>query len=96
MKTEEYHVEGPVMIFLTTTAVDIDEELLNRCLVLTVDESREQTKAIHDLQREGGDLCGAQAQGAKRADFTGTPQCPALAAAAARGQSLRPALDLLE
>jgi len=32
--------------------VDIDEELLNRCLVLTVDESREQTKAIHDLQRE--------------------------------------------
>jgi DNA primase len=52
MKTEEYHVEGPVMIFLTTTAVDIDEELLNRCLVLTVDESREQTKAIHDLQRE--------------------------------------------
>jgi len=53
MKTEEYHVEGPVMIFLTTTAIDIDEELLNRCLVLTVDESREQTKAIHDLQREG-------------------------------------------
>jgi len=52
MKTEEYHVEGPVMIFLTTTAVDIDEELLNRCLVLTVDESREQTKAIHALQRE--------------------------------------------
>jgi len=52
MRTEEYHVEGPVMIFLTTTAVDIDEELLNRCLVLTVDESREQTKAIHDLQRE--------------------------------------------
>ncbi|MFB9902301.1 DNA primase, partial [Cerasicoccus arenae] len=52
MKTEEYHVEGPVMIFLTTTAVDIDEELLNRCLVLSVDESREQTRAIHDLQRE--------------------------------------------
>jgi len=52
MKTEEYHVEGPVMIFLTTTAVDIDEELMNRCLVLTVDESREQTEAIHRLQRE--------------------------------------------
>ena len=52
MKTEEYHVEGPVMIFLTTTAIDIDEELLNRCLVLTVDESREQTQAIHELQRK--------------------------------------------
>lgn len=47
----EYHVEGPVMIFTTTTSIDIDEELLNRCLVLTVDENREQTRAIQDLQR---------------------------------------------
>ena len=38
MVTQEYHVEGPVMMFLTTTAIDIDEELLNRCLVLTVNE----------------------------------------------------------
>jgi len=52
MKTEEYHVEGPVMIFLTTTAIDIDEELMNRCVVLTVDEGREQTQAIHAKQRE--------------------------------------------
>ena len=51
MVTQEYHVEGPVMILLTTTAIDIDEELLNRCLVLTVDESREQTRRIHELQR---------------------------------------------
>jgi hypothetical protein len=51
MVTQEYRVEGPVMIFLTTTAVDIDEELLNRCLVLTVDESREQTRRIHAQQR---------------------------------------------
>src|SRR6185503_3015091 len=50
--TQEYHVEGPVMIILTTTAVDIDEELLNRGIVLTVDEDREQTRAIHVLQRE--------------------------------------------
>ena len=52
MKTEEYHVEGPVMIFLTTTAIEIDEELENRCIMLTVDESREQTAAIHRMQRE--------------------------------------------
>ena len=45
--TQEYRVEGPVMIFLTTTAIEIDEELLNRCLVLSVNESREQTRAIH-------------------------------------------------
>jgi DNA primase catalytic core len=56
--TQEYHVEGPVMIFLTTTAIEIDEELLNRCLVLSVDESREQTQAIHRLQRERRTLTG--------------------------------------
>ncbi len=58
MTTQDYRVEGPVMIFLTTTAVDIDEELLNRCLVLTVDEGREQTAAIHRLQRERETLAG--------------------------------------
>lgn len=46
------------MIFLTTTAIEIDEELMNRCLVLTVDESREQTQAIHRLQRERRTLTG--------------------------------------
>jgi DNA primase catalytic core len=56
--TQEYHVEGPVMILLTTTAIEIDEELLNRCLVLSVDESREQTQAIHRLQRERRTLSG--------------------------------------
>ena len=50
--THQYRVEGPVMIFLTTTAIDLDEELLNRCIVLSVDEDRAQTQAIHKLQRE--------------------------------------------
>ena len=58
MVTQEYRVEGPVMIFLTTTAVDLDEELLNRCIVLTVDESREQTAAIHAQQRRAETLAG--------------------------------------
>jgi len=30
--TQQYRVEGPVMLFLTTTAIDVDEELTNRCL----------------------------------------------------------------
>ncbi|MEJ2445725.1 MAG: CHC2 zinc finger domain-containing protein [Exilibacterium sp.] len=51
LTTQEYRVEGPVMLFLTTTAIDIDEELLNRCLVLSVNENREQTEAIHARQR---------------------------------------------
>lgn len=58
METQEYHVAGPVMIFLTTTAIDIDEELQNRCLTLTVDESREQTERIHTLQRQARTLEG--------------------------------------
>ena len=49
--THEYQVKGPVMIFSTTSSINVDDELLNRCLVLTVDEDREQTKAIHDNQR---------------------------------------------
>lgn len=46
------------MIVLTTTAVEIDDELLNRCLVLTVDEDRAQTRAIHRRQRERQTLEG--------------------------------------
>ena len=46
------------MIFLTTTAIDLDEELLNRCLVLTVNEDREQTQAIHRIQRESQTIEG--------------------------------------
>jgi DNA primase catalytic core len=56
--THEYRVKGPVMIFMTTTAIDIDEELLNRSLVLTVNEDRAQTQAIHRVQRESQTLDG--------------------------------------
>ena len=52
METQEYTVEGPVMLFLTTTSYDIDEELQNRCLTLSVCEDRAQTQAIHDIQRK--------------------------------------------
>jgi DNA primase catalytic core len=67
MVTQEYHVEGPVMIFLTTTAIDLDEELQNRCLTLAVDESAEQTGRIHQLQRERRTLAGLIAR-AERQD----------------------------
>lgn len=58
LKTQTYRVEGPVMLCLTTTAIDVDEELLNRCLVLTVNETRAQTQAIHDWQRKRETLEG--------------------------------------
>ena len=58
MVTQEYRVEGPVMIFLTTTAIDLDEELQNRCLTLAVDDSAAQTVRIHELQRERRTFAG--------------------------------------
>lgn len=64
--TKEYKVQGPVMLFLTTTAIDIDEELLNRCLVLTVNENREQTEAIHVQQRFDETLEGLLASETKK------------------------------
>ena len=68
--TQEYRVEGPVTIFLTTTAIKIDEELLNRCLVLTVDEDREQTRAIHQAQRRKQTLEGLLAGQDRAAKLT--------------------------
>ena len=62
METQEYHVEGPVMIMLTTTAIDLDEELQNRCLTLAVDESPEQTARIQTIQRERRTLAGLVAK----------------------------------
>jgi DNA primase len=56
--TQQYRVEGPVALILTTTATEVDEELMNRCLVLAVDEGREQTRAIHALQRGRRTLAG--------------------------------------
>lgn len=65
--TQTYHVEGPVALLLTTTARDLDEELMNRCLVLAVDEGREQTRAIHQRQRARRTLDGLIARHDKAA-----------------------------
>jgi len=68
--TQQYRVEGPVALLLTTTARDIDEELMNRCLVLAVDEGREQTRAIHERQRARRTLVGMLANREKAALIT--------------------------
>jgi DNA primase catalytic core len=62
LTTQEYRVEGPVMLCLTTTAIDVDEELQNRCLTLTINESREQTRAIQAAQRQRRTLAGLLAE----------------------------------
>ena len=60
--TQEYRVTGPVMVMMTTTAIELDEELMNRCIVLTVDDGREQTRAIHERQREAQTIEGILAR----------------------------------
>ncbi len=49
--TDTYSVEGPVMMFLTTTSEHPDPELQNRCITLRVNESSAQTSEIHNRQR---------------------------------------------
>lgn len=65
LRTQDYAVKGPVMLLLTTTAIEVDEELLNRSVVLTVDEGREQTRAIHAMQRKKRTLAGLIAKADK-------------------------------
>ena len=49
--TQTYSVEGPAAAFYSTTSSEVDAELQNRCITLTVDESEGQTEAILRLQR---------------------------------------------
>jgi|CXWL01.1.fsa_nt_gi DNA primase catalytic core len=60
--THEYQVEGPIAVLSTTTSIEIDEELANRCIILTVDEDREQTRAIHAAQRKSQTIAGQLAR----------------------------------
>ena len=58
MVTKTKIVRGPVAVFLTSTSRSIDDELLNRLLVLTIDEGEEQTRRIHAAQRHAQTLQG--------------------------------------
>ena len=65
--THTYEVAGPVALLLTTTAAELDDELANRLLVLSVDEGRAQTRAVHVAQREAETLEGLLARERRRA-----------------------------
>ncbi|MCJ8335678.1 MAG: hypothetical protein MJH10_15795, partial [Epibacterium sp.] len=68
-ETINYRVNGPTAVLMTTTADDddLDPELLNRCLVMSVDESADQTAAILTRQRERCTLDGLAAADAAAA-----------------------------
>ena len=49
---DEYSVSGPVVVFVSTTNPDaLDDETKQRFLILTIDESSEQTEKILQAQR---------------------------------------------
>ena len=51
IKTVTITVNGPISLVETTTSSNVNPENLNRCFVMGIDESEEQTKRIHELQR---------------------------------------------
>ncbi|MDA8160017.1 MAG: hypothetical protein M0T76_04765, partial [Desulfobacteraceae bacterium] len=58
MRTGENTVEGPLMVFITTTQAEIDGETASRFLFVSIDESREMTEKILAKQREAHTLQG--------------------------------------
>jgi DNA primase len=69
MEARTYLVRGPVALLTTTTREDdeLDDELVNRCLLLSVSETDEQTAAVQALQREADTLEGWRAENAQEA-----------------------------
>jgi len=58
IKTVSITVNGPISLAETTTSSNINPENLNRCFVLSIDESEEQTRLIHKFQRKNYTLNG--------------------------------------
>ena len=56
--TMENRVEGPTSVFITTTDPETDPETRSRFFVTSIDESREQTRAILAFQRKRQTLEG--------------------------------------
>jgi len=58
IKTVSIRVNGPIALAETTTNGEINPENLNRCFVIGIDETEEQTRLIHSKQRNRYTLDG--------------------------------------
>jgi len=58
MKTKEYHTKINSALMYTTTNGSIDYETMSRFIIATIDESKQQTQAIHAVQRKKDTLEG--------------------------------------
>ena len=50
-RADEYKTEGPVAVMVSTTNPTIEPEMASRTLVISIDETREQTQSIQIQQR---------------------------------------------
>ncbi len=66
LRTVEKRVQGPVQFFCTTTRIDVDDELLNRTLVVSISDDPSVTEAIHHVQRQRQTLAGIQQKKARQ------------------------------
>ena len=64
LTTVAHRVEGPTAVFVTTTNPEPEPETRSRFFLTSVDESREQTRAILERQRQRHTLEGQAAQAA--------------------------------
>lgn len=62
---EEYEVEGPIALLFSTTKPSIHFENATRCFMLSLDESSEQTRLIHEAQRHGRTATGLENRAVK-------------------------------
>ncbi|MBI2911537.1 MAG: hypothetical protein HYY05_05290, partial [Chloroflexi bacterium] len=56
MVAREYTVEGPIAYLETTTSHQLNPENTSRCFEIPLDESPEQTRRIHERQRQARSL----------------------------------------
>ena len=61
-KAEEYKTEGPVAVMVSTTSPDLEAELATRTIIISIDESKNQTQRIHKSQRSNRTLASRNEQ----------------------------------
>ena len=74
IKTTTITVNGPIALVETSTSTNVNPENLNRCFIIGIDESEEQTSEIHRLQRHSFTIDGFL-KAKEREEITGRHIC---------------------
>ncbi|MFC1617466.1 CHC2 zinc finger domain-containing protein [Candidatus Margulisiibacteriota bacterium] len=59
-KADEYVTHGPVAVMVSTTSPELEAELASRTLIISIDESKNQTSLIHQSQRMARTFAGKE------------------------------------